>query len=337
MRALFIGGTGIISSACAELAVKRGWELYLLRRGISTAHPVMPGTKTIQADMYGSVDTIHERLGDLAFDVVVDFIAYKTADIERDISIFRGRTKQFMFISSASAYQKPPTHYVITEETPLINPFWEYSRDKIACEERLQKAFREEAFPAVIIRPSHTYSVAYMPLCIGSSAHPFTMIRRMRQGKKMIVPGDGTSLWTLTWNGDFAKGLVGLMGRKDVLGEAFHITSDVALTWNQIYQEAGRAAGVEPNLIHIPSTWLAAYDDAMIGELIGDKAHCAVFDNAKIKRYVPDFSAEVSWAEGIRRSVAWLDADLSRQTIDQKADQTWDEMIALYETAWPKK
>jgi nucleoside-diphosphate-sugar epimerase len=337
MRALFIGGTGIISSACSELAMKRGWELYMLRRGISRTHLVPPGAKTILADIHAPLETVRAALGELTFDVVVDFIAFKPADLERDIALFRGRTQQFIFISSASAYQKPPIHYVITEKTPLENPFWEYSRNKIACEECLMKAFRDEGFPAVIIRPSHTYSEANLPFSVDSSAHPYTVVRRMRQGKKVIVPGDGTSLWTLTWHGDVAKGLVGLMGRKEALGEAFHITSDEALTWNQIIREAGHAAGVEPNLIHIPSDWLAAYDPEMIGTLIGDKANCAVFDNSKIKRFVPDYSADVRWADGARRVMTWLDADPARQTIDEKSDKTWDEMISLYETAWPKR
>jgi nucleoside-diphosphate-sugar epimerase len=336
MRALFIGGTGILSSACTELAIQQGWELTMLRRGVSTTHPVPPGVKTIHGDIHGPVDSIRAQLGDVRFDVVVDFIAFTTADIERDIALFRGRTNQFLFISSASAYQKPPRHYVITEQTPLENPFWEYSRNKIACEARLMRAYQEEKFPAVIIRPSHTYSAANLPFPVDSSAHPFTMVRRMRQGKRIIVPGDGTSLWTLTWHGDFAKGLVGLMGRADAVGEAFHITSDEALTWNQIIQEVGRAAGTKANLIHIPSDWLAAYDPEMTGTLIGDKANCAVFDNTKIKRFVPNYSAEVVWAEGARRVVAWLDADPARQTVDAVADQTWDAMIARYEIGWPK-
>jgi nucleoside-diphosphate-sugar epimerase len=336
MRALFIGGTGIISSACSELALARGWELYHLRRGRPTSHPAPEGVVTLQADVHNPVSVLQNRLGNLTFDAVVDFLAFSLTDIERDLALFRERTQQFIFISSASAYQKPPEHFLITEQTPRINPFWEYSQNKVACEERLLKEFQENGFPSVIIRPSHTYSPWYLPLCIGSSEHPFTMIQRMRQGKKMIVPGDGTSLWTLTWNGDFAKGLVGLLGRSDVLGEAFHITSDDVLTWNQIYQEAGHAAGVEPNLIHIPSNWLAAYDPELTGTLIGDKANCAVFDNSKIKRFVPDFRAEVCWPEGSRRAVSWLDADPARQTIDTEAERTWDAMIARFETNWPK-
>jgi nucleoside-diphosphate-sugar epimerase len=267
----------------------------------------------------------------------VDWIAFTPEDVERDISLFRGRTKQFLFISSASAYQKPPRHYLITEETPLDNPYWQYSRDKIACERRLQRAFHEEGFPVTIIRPSHTYGPSQIPLCLSSWLYPYTVIRRMKEGRKVIVPGDGTSLWTLTWNGDFAKGLVGLLGLDAAIGEAFHITSDEVQTWNQIYEEAGRAAGVTPDLIHIPSDLIAAYDPESLGSLIGDKSNCAVFDNAKIKRFVPDFHCEVPWSEGVRRALAWHEADASRRTIDDAADRTWDRIIEGYMRSAPSR
>jgi nucleoside-diphosphate-sugar epimerase len=272
----------------------------------------------------------------LDFDAVVDWTAFVPADIERDVELFRGRTRQFVFISSASAYQKPPGDYRITENTPLVNPFWDYARNKIACEDRLMREYRERKFPATIVRPSLTYGPSQIPLCVGSWEHPFTVIDRMRKGKPIIVPGDGTSLWTVTWNADFAVGLVGLLGREDCLGEAFHITSDEVLTWNQIYQEAGRAAGVEPNLVHLPSEWIAAYDPPMRGSLLGDKAYSAVFDNSKIKRAVPEFSAKVFWAEGVRRAIAWHEADPARQTIDQSANRKWDAMIDGLKRAFPK-
>ena len=269
------------------------------------------------------------------FDAVVDWIAFRPEDIERDIQLFGGRTGQFVFISSASAYQKPPAHYLITEETPLENPFWDYSRNKIACEERLMREYHARGFPVTIIRPSLTYGPSQIPLCGASWQHPYTVIDRMQRGQKIIVPGDGTSLWVLTWNGDFAKGLVGLLGRADAVGEAFHITSEEVLTWNQIYRETGHALGLEPQIVHIPSDLIAAYNPGATGDLIGDKVNSSVFDNTKIKRFVPDFSCEVPWAEGVRRAIAWHAADPARQTIDADMNRTWDTIIAAYERAFP--
>jgi nucleoside-diphosphate-sugar epimerase len=334
MKILFIGGTGLISSACAELAIARGFELFLLNRGVSTKYPVPPGARLLSGDVHGDGRALSAVLDGHRFDAVVDWIAFTPVDVERDIALFHGRTRQFLFISSASAYQKPPGHYLITEETPLDNPYWQYSRDKIACERRLQREFRQEGFPVTIVRPSHTYGPSQIPLCLSSWLHPYTVIRRMKEGRKVIVPGDGTSLWTLTWNGDFAKGLVGLLGLDAAVGEAFHITSDEVLTWNQIYREAGHAAGVEPDLIHIPSDLIAAHDPASLGSLIGDKSNCAVFDNAKIKRFVPDFHAEISWSEGVRRTLAWHEAEASRRTIDEEAERSWDRIIAAYTRAF---
>jgi nucleoside-diphosphate-sugar epimerase len=267
---------------------------------------------------------------------VVDWIAFTPADIERDIQLFSGKTRQFIFVSSASAYQKPSTYYLITEGTPLANPYWDYSRGKIACEERLMREYRDRGFPVTIVRPSLTYGPAQIPLCVGSWQHPYTVIDRMKKGRKIIVPGDGTSLWTLTWNGDFAKGMIGLLGREPTIGHAFHITSDEVLTWNQIYREAGHAAGVEPDLIHIPSDLIAAYDPAALGSLIGDKANSAVFDNGKIKHFVPDFVATVPWSEGVRRAIAWHEANPSRCTIDDAANRLWDTIITAYERAFPQ-
>ena len=335
MQVLFVGGTGLISSACSEQAVERGIELFILNRGRSDKHPVPRGAQWVVADIRGDPAILASLLHRYHFDAVVDWIAFTPADIERDIQLFSGKTRQFMFISSASAYQKPPSHYLITEDTPLANPYWDYSRNKIACEERLMREYRDQGFPVTIIRPSLTYGPSQIPLCVGSWEHPYTVIDRMKKGKKMIVPGDGTSLWTLTWNGDFAKGLLGLLGRDQAIGHAFHITSDEVLTWNQIYREAGHAAGVEPNLIHIPSDLIAAFDSRALGSLIGDKANSAVFDNRKIKRWVPDFVATVPWSEGVRRAIAWHEADPSRCTIDDEANRLWDTLIAAYERAWP--
>lgn len=337
MKALFIGGTGLISSACSLRALDCGWELFLLNRGISGKYPAPTGAQVLTGDVRGGDPALHALLRNLRFDTIVDFIAYRPDDIDRDISLFREITRQYIFISSASAYQKPPRHYRITEETPLENPFWDYSRNKIACETRLMREYRDRDFPATIVRPSLTYGPTQIPLCVGSWDHPYTVIDRMRKGEKIIVPGDGTSLWVVTWNGDFAKAFVGLMGLGDSVGQAFHITSDEVLTWDQIYQEAARAAGVEPRLIHIPSELITAYDPQAVGSLLGDKVHSTVFDNSKIKRFVPGFSADVTWSEGVRRALAWMDADPARRTVDAEANQRWDTIIAAYDRVFPRE
>jgi nucleoside-diphosphate-sugar epimerase len=335
MKILFIGGTGIISSACSILAIARGHELFMVNRSASKKVPVPEGAALLQADVY----TEEARLADLLtghhFDAVVDYLAYHPNDIERDLRLFRGRTDQFIFISSASAYQKPLQKYLITEETPLENPFWEYSRNKIACEHRLMQAYREDSFPVTVIRPSHTYGPAQIPFGVSSWMHPWTVVDRMKRGQKVIVPGDGTSLWVLTWNEDFAKGLVGLLGNEKAIGESFQITSDEALSWDQIHLEAYRALSLEPNVIHIPSDLIAMYDPPSLGSLVGDKANSVVFDNSKIKRFVPDYLCEVNWTEGVRRSLAWFEAHPEFQTIDHAMNAVWDRIIAAYEQAFP--
>lgn len=336
MKLLFIGGTGLISSACSELAVQSGMHLTILNRAVSTRYPLPEGARLLTGDVHADEAGLTNLLRGERFDAVVDWIAFTQADVERDVRLFSGQTGQFVFISSASAYQKPPAHYVITEETPLENPFWQYSRDKIACENRLMDEYRQRSFPVTIVRPSLTYGPSQIPLCGASWQHPFTVIDRMKRGQKIIVPGDGTSLWVLTWNADFAKGLVGLLGNPKAVGEAFHITSDEVLTWNQIYREAGRAAGVEPDIVHIPSDLIAAYNPGALGDLTGDKINSAVFDNRKIKRFVPDFTCEVPWSEGVRRSLAWFEANPARQTIDAHMNQTWDTIIRAYQRAFPQ-
>jgi nucleoside-diphosphate-sugar epimerase len=335
MRVLFIGGTGLISSACSELAIQRGMDLTILTRSKSTKYAVPAGAQTLVADIHGDISELANVLAGQTFDVVVDWIAFTPADIERDISLFTGKTRQFIFISSASAYQKPPAHYLITEETPLENPYWQYSRDKIACEESLMNAYREIGFPVTIVRPSLTYGFSQLPLCITDWQNPYTVINRMRQGKKVIVPGDGTSLWVCTWNADFAVGLVGLFGNPNAVGEAFHITSDEVLTWNQIYLQTYSALGVAPNLIHISSDLLAMWNDHYTGSLIGDKVNSVVFDNSKIKQFVPEFDCKVPWAEGVKHTIAWFDANPVRQSINQEADKKWDTIISAYERAYP--
>ncbi len=335
MKILFIGGTGLISSACAELARARGLDLTILNRAQSAKYPAPEGARLLVGDVHGDEAALARLFDAERFDAVVDWIAFTVDDIARDLRLFAGKTGQFVFISSASAYQKPPAHYLITEETPLENPFWQYSRDKIACEERLMRAYREDGFPATIIRPSLTYGPSQIPLAGASWQHPYTVIDRMRRGQKIIVPGDGTSLWTMTWNADFAVGLVGLLGLTTAIGEAFHITSDEVLTWNRITLEAGHAAGVEPDIIHVTSDLIAAYHPGAVGDLIGDKSNSAVFDNRKIKRFVPDFDCKVTWAEGVRRSLAWFDADAARRTLDAEMNARWDMIITAQGRAFP--
>jgi nucleoside-diphosphate-sugar epimerase len=329
MKVLFIGGTGIISQAVTKLAVERGIDLTLLRRGQRTSDP--PGVRTIAADMADEAG-VTQALSGQNFDAVVDWRAYVPADIEADIRLFRGRTKQFVFISSASAYQKPVVNYLITEATPLANPYWQYSRDKIACEERLMRAYREEGFPATIVRPSLTYGDTQFVLAVNSWLTSYTAVDRMRRGRKIIVPGDGTSLWVITHNSDFAVGLAGLLGRADTVGEAFHITGDEVKTWDQFTRLTAEAAGVEAKIVHIPSDFVGACIPHEVGNLTGDKAVSVVFDNSKIKRFVPEFRAKVPFEEGIKRTVAWYDADARRRQIDEAANAAWDKLIDAYES-----
>lgn len=328
MNVLFIGGTGLISSACTQLAVEQGINLFLLNRG---NHPDAPtGTTTLVADI-NDHDATARALTNQRFDVVVNWIAYTPEDIERDLALFRDKTSQYMFISSASAYQRPVSSYWIREDTPLANPFWDYSRNKIACEERLLRAYREEGFPCTIVRPSLTYGDTQIPLAMNSWQMPYTIVARMRQGKPVIVPGDGTSLWPITHNTDFAKGFVGLLGHQQAIGHAFHITTDEVLTWDQAYAAVAAAAGVEANIVHIASDFIAACMPNMRGGLLGDKASSVVFDNSKIKRFVPGFCATMPFARGIERTLAWFDADPARQQIDSAADQQWDRLISAYQ------
>jgi nucleoside-diphosphate-sugar epimerase len=328
MKILFLGGTGIISTASTALAAKRGFDITLLSRGQHAAQ-LPPGVKTMIADV--NDPTLVEKLDNERFDAVVDWIAFTPADIERDLKLFRGRTRQYIFISSASAYQKPQTHYLMTESTPLGNPYWDYSRNKIACEERLLQAYRDDGFPATIVRPSLTYGETLIPLVLNSWQQSYTAVDRMIRGQKLIVPGDGSSLWVVTHSTDFAKGLVGLLGHQQAIGHAFHITSDEVLTWDQLFRIVGAAVGAEPKLVHIPSDFIAACIPAKMGTLIGDKSVSVVFDNSKIKRFVPDYCATTSFAEGVRRSLAWFNAEAARKQIDRDVNATMDKLIAAYE------
>ena len=329
MKVLFIGGTGVISSACSQLAVERGIELYLLNRG-QTTRPAPETAHILQADIRDKA-SVKAALETRMFDVVVNWIGFTPKHIETDLELFQGRTGQYIFISSASAYQTPPVNLPVTESTPLANPFWDYSRAKIACEERLTRAYREEQFPMTIVRPSHTYDCTFLPL-----HGQYTMVDRMRKGKKIIVHGDGTSLWVLTHHRDFARGFVGLLGNSRALGEVFHITSDELLTWNQIFEIVAQAAGTTAHMVHIPSDVIAAFDPEWGAGLLGDKAHSMIFDNTKIKRVVPDYAATIPFARGAEEILAWYDADPSRQIVDEELNRLMDQIIAEWESAWSR-
>ena len=328
MNVLFIGGTGVISSACSELAVQQGINLTLLNRG-RTERPVPDGVELLRGDI--GDQAVANMLDGRTWDAVVDWIAYTPDHIQRDIDLFRGRTGQYIFISSASVYQTPPASLPVTESTLLDNPYWGYSQDKIACEERLVQAYRDEKFPMTVIRPSHTLDQSKIPMLGG-----YTTLHRMRQGKKVIVYGDGTSLWTLTHHKDFAKGFVPLLGHAGTTGDAIHITSDEWLSWNQIYAIMAQALGVEPRLVHVPSDLIAAFDSEIGAGLLGDKSHSMIFDNSKIKRLVPGFACAIPFSQSAREIANWYDADPARQVIDERLDALIDRIISAYESAFPQ-
>ena len=329
MKVLFIGGTGILSSACAARAVEKGFRLTLINRKQSIRPPVH-GARILQADIH-EPNALKNAVADENFDVVVDFIAFTPDHVQRDLDIFTGKTGQYIFISSASAYQTPPSTLPFRESTLLENPIWEYSRNKIACEELLVRAYRDNKFPFTIVRPSHTYDQCSVPIEGG-----FTVLDRMIKSKPVIVHGDGSSIWILTHHRDFAKGFVGLLGNSHAIGEVFHITSDEWLTWNQIYQILGKAAGVEPQLVHVPSDLIAAYNKTIGDSLLGDKTHSAIFDNSKIKQVVPEFNANIPFSQGAAEIVAWHLADPSRQMIDPAFNALCDRVLENYHKAWPE-
>jgi nucleoside-diphosphate-sugar epimerase len=328
MKVLFIGGTGIISSACSALALERGVELYLLNRGRSV-RPVPAGSRVLRGDIRDPQSAL-AALGDRDFDAVVDWVAFTAEHVEADLQLFRGRTGQYIFISSASVYQTPPSSLPVSESTMLDNPFWLYSRNKIACEERLVRAYREEKYPITIVRPSHTYDRTLLPMDGG-----WTVVDRMLRGKPVIVHGDGTSLWTLTHHADFATGFVGLLANSHAIGEAVQITSDEWLSWNQIFEIVAHAAGTKANIVHVPSDLIAAYDPEWGAGLLGDKAHSMVFDNSKIKRLVPDFLCSHNFARGAEEILAWYNADASRRRVDPSFDALCDRILAAYQAIWP--
>lgn len=303
-----------------------GMDLHLLNRG--TTGRKIEGAKTISCDINKTGD-IKNMLKDHIWDVVVNWIAFTEDDVNRDIELFAGKTKQYIFISSASAYQKPVSHPVITESTPVANPHWEYSRNKIACEDRLIDTYRKQNFPATIVRPSHTYDTV-IPVAVGGWEE-YTIIDRMKKGKKIIVHGDGTSLWVLTHSEDFAKGFIGLVGHQQAAGHAFHITSDEILTWNQIYEAVAEAAGVKANVVHIPSDFICSCDESLTGNLIGDKSHSVIFDNSKIKKFVPGYVATIKFREGIKRTLAWFEATPERKVVKEETNNRMDRIIEAYE------
>jgi nucleoside-diphosphate-sugar epimerase len=328
MRILFIGGTGNISSAAARLAIEQGFDLTLLNRG---TREQIAGARTIHASITDEA-TVATALGSSKYDAVVNWIAFTPEDIERDLRLLRDRTNQYLFISSASCYKKPVEHYPITENTPLDNLYWDYSRQKIACEERLWQAHAEEHLQVTIVRPSLTYGNTIIPLPTNSwQPYAYTVVDRLQRGAKVVIPGDGTSLWVLTHNTDFAKGLVGLLGNSRALGEAYHITSDEVLTWNQVYDAVADAAGVRPNFIHIASNFIVSCLPEKLGTLIGDKSNSVIFDNNKIKTAVPGFAATTRFKDGIRQTIAWFDERPKRRLIDDAANDRWDRLIAAYE------
>ncbi|MFJ5963036.1 NAD-dependent epimerase/dehydratase family protein [Pseudarthrobacter oxydans] len=319
---LFIGGTGVISAAAAERAVALGHRLTILNRGRST-RPVPDGAEILTADVRDA-SAVRAVLAGREFDAVADFITFTADQAQASLDLFAGRTGQYVFISSASAYQKPPTRLPILESTPLKNPFWQYSRDKIACEELFYKAYREQDFPLTVVRPSHTYDRTKIAMVGG-----WTDIHRMRSGLPVMVHGDGTSLWTLTHSQDFAKAFVGLLGRPQAVGESYTITSDEYLPWNQIYQLFALAAGVpEPELVHVCSETIAAHSAELGANLLGDRSHSVVFDNTKIKSLVPGYHATIPFADGARQIVQWFDANPRLQTVDQDYMALSDRLIA---------
>ena len=326
MKVLFIGGTGNISAAVSKLALEQGIDLYHLNRGNK---PALDGVNNLVADIADSI-AVKKMLSNHIWDVVVNWVAFTPEDVIRDIKTFEGKVGQYIFISSASVYQKPPVHYIISETTPLDNPFWDYARNKIACENLLMDEFARKEFPVTIVRPSHTYSTV-IPVTLGGWTE-YTVIDRIKKGLPVVVQGDGTSLWTLTHADDFAIGFLGLFGNNLALGKAFHITSDEVLTWNQIYQTVAQATGFDANIVHIPSDYIADYADlhhypSKRGSLLGDKSYSAVFDNSKIKKFVPTYKANIPFAAGIKNTLHWFESEPIRMIINEETNKFLDGLI----------
>ncbi|MBQ5335178.1 MAG: SDR family oxidoreductase [Oscillospiraceae bacterium] len=330
LRILLIGGTGTISMAVTRRLAADGHDVFLLNRG-NRGTELPEGVTVLKGDISDEASAA-KLLGDLRFDAVGEFIGFRPEQVMRDVRLFFGRTNQYIYISSASAYQKPLSDAVITESTPLANPYWQYSRDKIACEEYLMRQYRENGFPVTVIRPSQTYDERSVPLGVHGEKGSWAVIRRIMNGKPVIIHGDGTSLWTVTYNSDFAAAYAGLVGNIHAIGQAYHITSDERVTWNQIYQCIADTLGVPLHAVHIPSDFLAAvstYD--LEGSLIGDKANTVLFDNSKIKAAVPGFAAKVRADQGIRAAVRHMLAHPELQVPDPAFDAWCDRVITGWE------
>lgn len=328
MKALFIGGTGVISNAASKLAVERGWDLALLNRG-TRGEWTPEGAEAIRADIRNPGEA-EKALAGREFDVVADWIGYLPEHVEADIRLFSGRAGQYIFVSTAAAYQKPPPRYAIDESSPPGNPHWQYARDKIACEELLNRAFRESGFPVTIVRPSLTYGLGSIPYAMNCRSRPYTLVDRLRKRKKVIVPGDGTSLWTITHSADFAQGFIGLMGSRQAIGQAFNVMSDEVLDWNRILAAIADAAGVEACAVHIASEYIVGMEPQLRGTLLGDKSQSAVFDCSRLKRLVPGFAAAIPYAEGIRQSVEYCDSRPERRLVDEEYDAMLDRILDSY-------
>ena len=334
MKILLIGGTGTISSAITRQLAEGGHELWLLNRG-NRKNVVPANVLHVICDINDEAEVMRQT-GAEVFDAVCEFIGFLPSQVERDIRLFTGRTRQYVYISSASAYNKPAASHVITEGTTLANPYWEYSRNKIACEELLMRTYREAGFPVTIVRPSHTYCERGVPVSVHGPKGSWQVLKRMMEGKPVLVQGDGSSLWTLTWNEDFARGFIGLLGNPKAIGEAFQIMSDEQLTWNQVYQSVANALGVTFKPYYVSSEFLAAvspkaYD--FTGNLLGDKSVTVVFDCTKLKRAVPGFCATTRFDEGVRRCVAYLQSHPELQEEDPEFDAWCDRVIEVLEQA----
>jgi nucleoside-diphosphate-sugar epimerase len=324
LKVLFLGGSGIISSACSWRAVEQGLDLAVLNRGQSTIRPLPDAAERLTGDV-GDVGSLLAAIGDRSFDAVVDWLAFTPDQVRARTDALRDRVGQYVFISSASAYQTPPARLPVTESTPLRNPHWEYSRNKIACEDLLVSLYRDEGYPVTIVRPSHTYDKTSVPFDGG-----WTAVERMRRGKPVVVHGDGTSLWTLTHHRDFARDFVPLLGHPRTLGEAFHITSDDVLTWDQVAHALGAAAGVEPRIVHVPSDAIAAADPGWGAGLIGDKAHSMVFDNSKVRSLGGGVTGSTPFELGAREIVDWHDEDPARREVDARLDAVMDDLVERF-------
>jgi len=321
-RILFLGGSGVISTSCVRAAVAAGHDVTVLNRGRSPR--TLPGdVRELVADVRDA-EAVNAALSGAAFDVVADFLSFVPAHVQTALEVAGERAGQYIFISSASAYQKPPERVPVTESTPLRNPFWQYSRDKIACEDLLVAAYRDRSLPVTIVRPSHTYDDTLLPTTGG-----WTDVARLRAGKPVVVHGDGTTQWTLTHSDDFAVAFTGLLGNPAAIGEAFTLTGTHAPTWNQIYSWLADAAGVtDPQFVHVASETIAAWDPDLGPGLLGDKAHSMVFDNTKVSALVPEFRTTIPFDEGARRILAWFESRPERQQIDERRDAMFDRMIA---------